>query len=97
MNTKFNIPCGALYDDAADSQSVRNPGFYNFLRFCDYPVNRDSDVADNPVASNSQVNRVDNNTGITGITGTGHTITINQCPQEIIDFFRDYLKCFKHE
>ena len=36
-------------------------------------------------SSMAQTNHVTDN--VTGITGTGHTITVNQCPQELIDFY----------
>jgi hypothetical protein len=33
----------------------------------------------------TQTNHVQENCGVTGITGTGHTINIYQCPQELIN------------
>jgi hypothetical protein len=36
----------------------------------------------------SQTNNVENNTGITGITGTGHTINNYACPPEIIELIK---------
>jgi hypothetical protein len=33
----------------------------------------------------NQTNHVQENRGVTGITGTGHTINIYQCPQELIN------------
>jgi hypothetical protein len=47
------------------------------------------------VAGNSnsvQENHVQTNTGITGIQGDGHTITINQCPKELIEMLEKFLK-----
>jgi hypothetical protein len=40
----------------------------------------------------SQTNHVDKNTGITGISGNGHTITINQCPDELIQLLINLIK-----
>ena len=45
--------------------------------------------------TNNQENRVDMNSGITGITGTGHTITINQCPKEIIEILSKMIEITK--
>jgi hypothetical protein len=42
-------------------------------------------IAGNDNLLNPQTNNVENNTGITGITGTGHTIIINQCPPELLN------------
>jgi hypothetical protein len=39
-----------------------------------------------------QTNHVDKNTGITGISGTGHTITVNQCPDELIQLLVKLIK-----
>jgi hypothetical protein len=41
---------------------------------------------------NPQTNNVENNTGITGITGTGHTINNYACPPEIIEFIKLLVK-----
>jgi len=48
-----------------------------------------------PVDGNIQENHIENNTGITGITGTGHTITINQCPQEFIEILSKLIEITK--
>jgi hypothetical protein len=40
----------------------------------------------------AQTNHVQENRGITGITGTGHTITVNQCPDELIQLLIKFLK-----
>ena len=44
---------------------------------------------------NNQENHVEENSGITGITGTGHTITINQCPKEIIEILSKLIEITK--
>jgi len=52
-----------------------------------------SDVVGNNVNRQScQENHVKENSGITGISGTKHNITINQCPQEIIDLIIKFIK-----
>ena len=44
---------------------------------------------------NNQENNVEENRGITGITGTGHTITINQCPKEIVEILSKLIEITK--
>jgi hypothetical protein len=39
-----------------------------------------------------QKNTVTTNTGVTGISGTGHTITVNQCPDELIQLLIKLIK-----
>ena len=46
-------------------------------------------------STNNQENNVGDNSGITGITGTGHTITINQCPKEIVEILSKLIEITK--
>ena len=48
-------------------------------------------------AINKQENHVENNTGITGITGNGHIITINQCPKEVIEMLSKMTEILKNQ
>jgi hypothetical protein len=50
--------------------------------------NNNTSVAGNDNLLNPQYNTVENNTGITGITGTGHTIYNYACPPEIIELIK---------
>jgi hypothetical protein len=57
-------------------------------------INQDS-CKDNQNSFNKtfyQTNDVENNHGVTGISGTGHTIIVNQCPDELIQLLVNLLK-----
>jgi hypothetical protein len=57
--------------------------------------NVESSNIQNGTNLSSQTNHVDKNTGITGISGTGHTITINQFPDELIQLLIKLAKSIK--
>ncbi|MDR1224250.1 MAG: hypothetical protein LBL07_15425 [Tannerella sp.] len=54
--------------------------------------NVESSNIQNGTNLSSQTNNVENNHGITGISGTGHTITVNQCPDELIQLLIKLIK-----
>jgi hypothetical protein len=50
--------------------------------------NENTSVAGN--GNEIQTNHVQENYGVTGITGTGHTINIYQCPKELIELLERF-------
>jgi hypothetical protein len=70
-----------------DCESVNQLSQLNLLPNAQ-DVTQNNEHGDNVYGQNAQANRVQENYGVTGISGTGHTINIYQYPKELVELLK---------
>jgi hypothetical protein len=70
-----------------DCESVNQLSQLNLLPNAQ-DVTQSNEHGDNVYGQNAQANRVQENYGVTGISGTGHTINIYQYPKELVELLK---------